>query len=100
MEIWGLTGTLGSGKTTARQFLESKGYPTTDADMASRQIWDKSYPERDKIARQMTTRFGAEAFHPDGSLNRGFVRKKLVGSTENRIWLEALTHPHIVKRLA
>ena len=66
MKIIGLTGGIGSGKSTVSSYLEKKGCKILDCDMISRKMTEKGSPALEKIRKQ----FGSEYFLSDGTLDR------------------------------
>ena len=66
MRVIGLTGGIGTGKSTVSRYLASKGFEIIDADLIARQIVQPGSPLLDEIGRV----FGAQFILPDGSLDR------------------------------
>lgn len=66
MKIIGLTGGIGSGKSTVSAYLKSKGCRIIDADALARQMTEKGSPALEKLR----TAFGDKYFNDDGSLKR------------------------------
>ncbi len=64
--VIGLTGGIGTGKSTVSEYLASKGFEIIDADLIARQIVQPGSPLLDKIGSTFGTRF----ILPDGSLDR------------------------------
>ncbi|MDF1781548.1 MAG: dephospho-CoA kinase [Alcanivoracaceae bacterium] len=91
MFVVGLTGGIGSGKTSASDYLASKGITIVDADLASRVVVQPGKPALNEISK----RFGAHMIDASGSLNRPALRE-IVFSDKNALKdLEAITHPAI-----
>lgn len=89
--IVGLTGGIGSGKTSVSQYLhEHFGIPVTDADQLARQVVAPGTPAFDAITRRYP-----KALTPDGKLDRAWLRKHVLPDDEARAWLESVTHPAI-----
>ena len=91
MLVIGLTGGIGTGKSTVTAKFESRGVPVVDADRISHEQVEPGSPSLEKI-RQV---FGAEIIDYDGSLNRAELRKRVFNSPEERDKLEAILHPAI-----
>ena len=92
MLVIGLTGGIGSGKTTATDYFARKGITIVDADIASRIVVQAGKPALEKIKQH----FGAEIINTDdGTLNRAALRKIVFNNPEELHWLEQLTHPLI-----
>ena len=91
MLMIGLTGGIGSGKSTVAEFLARKGAVVIDADEIAR---DVVMPGRPALA-QLVDRFGGDILQPDGSLDRAALAAKAFVDEESRHDLEAITHPAI-----
>lgn len=89
--VVGLTGGIGSGKTTVAKLFAGKGITVIDTDQLAREITQPGYPALDKIVEK----FGAKILSTDGTLNRAALRKRIFENTEERVWLEQLLHPMI-----
>ncbi len=87
----GLTGGIGSGKTTVSNMFSEYGVPVIDMDVIARQIVAPGSPALKDISRT----FGANVLNKDGSLNREVLRQQIFESSELRIELEKILHPLI-----
>jgi len=89
--IVGLTGGIGSGKTTIAMMFEQLGVTVVDADVVSREVVAVG-----SIAlAEISTRFGEEFILEDGSLNRALLRQKIFSAENDKRWLNNLLHPLI-----
>ncbi|MDN7126348.1 dephospho-CoA kinase [Pseudidiomarina sp. 1APR75-33.1] len=95
MWVLGLTGGIGSGKTTVSDLFSSHGITVVDADVIARHILDQGTP----ALAAVTERYGKQALTDDGSLNRGWLREKIFAEPEEKDWLNQLTHPLIRSQL-
>lgn len=95
MRVVGLTGGIGSGKSTVSQLFAELGVPISDADLAARAVVEPGQPALKAIAEH----FGAQFIRADGSLNRPRMRQAVFSDTEKKAWLEALLHPLIMETL-
>lgn len=91
MRVIGLTGGMGSGKSTAAAWFSTLGLPVLDADQVARQVVEPGSPALAEIAR----RFGSAVLQPDGRLDRGALGERVRQDVEARRALEAITHPRI-----
>lgn len=91
MFIVGLTGGIGSGKSTVSDLFSKLGICIVDADEAARVVVEPGKPALDDIG----SHFGMEVIQPDGQLDRGKLRAKVFDDEAERKWLEALLHPLI-----
>ena len=67
MKKIGLTGGIGSGKSTVAKMLAEAGFAVVDADQIAREIMEPGSPVLDEVAAE----FGADIIREDGSLDRG-----------------------------
>ncbi|HSW13719.1 MAG TPA: dephospho-CoA kinase [Solimonas sp.] len=91
----GLTGGVASGKSLIGDFFAELGVPVLDADQVARDVVAPGAPALLEIARS----FGRQFLQADGQLDRRRMRERVFGDVEARRSLEAITHPHIRKRL-
>ena len=91
MFILGLTGGIGSGKSAASAYFRDKGIVVVDADIVAREVVEPGQPALLAIKQ----RYGSEAIHDDGTLNRAWLRAKVFAEPDERKWLESQTHPRI-----
>ena len=89
----GLTGGIGSGKTTVAELFASKGAGLVDTDEISRRLTAPAQPAIAEIARKFGTQFVAE----DGSLDRVRMRNLVFADPAARKDLEAILHRLIRK---
>jgi dephospho-CoA kinase len=87
----GLTGGIGSGKSTAAKLLTERGAIVIDADAIAREVVEPGMP----ALAALVERFGADILAPDGTLDRPALAKKAFVDDESRRALEAITHPAI-----
>ncbi|CAN0522066.1 unnamed protein product [Ectocarpus sp. 12 AP-2014] len=93
--IIGLTGGIGSGKSTVARAFETLGAAWVDADDVAREIVATGEPALIAI----NERFGSQVINPDGTLNRAALRTIIFNDPAQRQWLESVTHPKIRERL-
>ncbi|MDG1820088.1 MAG: dephospho-CoA kinase [Porticoccaceae bacterium] len=89
--IVGLTGGIGTGKSTVAEAFRQLGITTVDADRASRAVVEPGMPALKSIAEQ----FGSEIIQGDGSLDRAALRTIIFSDPTQKNWLESLLHPLI-----
>jgi dephospho-CoA kinase len=90
----GLTGGIGSGKTTVCQLFADYSIPIIDADIIARQLVEPGQPALDEIIRQ----FGHDILSND-SLDRKKLGKIIFADKEKKKQLESILHPAIYQRL-
>ncbi len=89
--IVGLTGGIGSGKSTVAEAFRQLGIDTVDADQASRKVVEPGMPALAAIAEH----FGGEIIQSDGNLDRAALRQIIFTDPVQKQWLESLLHPLI-----
>ena len=89
--IVGLTGGIGSGKSTVAEAFRQLGIDTVDADQASRRVVEPGMPALTAIAEH----FGRQIIQADGNLDRAALRQIIFTDPAQKQWLESLLHPLI-----
>lgn len=92
----GLTGGIGSGKSTIAALFTKLGAPVIDADLISHKLTQTGTPCFKKIIDY----FGSEILNKNGDLNRAELKKIIFDSPEKKVWLENLLHPLIRNEMA
>lgn len=92
----GLTGGIGSGKSTVLQMLRELGAATIDADAISRATTAAGGAAIPHIAQ----RFGADFIDAAGALDRARIRARIYAHPESRRELEAIIHPLVGEEIA
>jgi dephospho-CoA kinase len=90
----GLTGGIGSGKSSVAALLAERGAAVVDADAIAREVVS---PGSIGLA-ELVEAFGAQIKQPDGSLNRTALAEIAFASPEAKATLNAITHPLIAQR--
>lgn len=94
MKRIGLTGGIGSGKSTVAKILAEQGFPIIDADKIAREIVEPGQPALAELA----LKFGDGIINDDGSLNRQALANIAFADEESRQALNNITHPRINAR--
>jgi dephospho-CoA kinase len=89
--IVGLTGGIGSGKTTVSNMFVELGVEVIDADIVARQV---VAPNSEALAI-IVEHFGQNILQKNGKLNRSALRSKIFSNDKEKQWLNALLHPLI-----
>ncbi|MEV6233691.1 dephospho-CoA kinase [Saccharopolyspora shandongensis] len=87
----GLSGGIGSGKSTVAQRLVERGAVLIDSDVLAREVVQPGTPG----LAELVERFGEDVLDADGALNRPALAGKVFGDDEARADLNAITHPKI-----
>lgn len=88
----GLTGGIGSGKSTVAAVFEVLGIPVYDSDKASKRLMT----ENEELKSFIVNHFGDEAYS-DGILNRKFLASQVFNDNEKLALLNSLVHPFTIK---
>lgn len=90
IKIIGLTGGIGSGKSTVANMFEKLGVPIYISDEKARFLMENS----DVIKKRIVKLFGVNAYH-DNSLNRSFIASKVFNNRILLSKLNAIVHPEV-----
>ncbi|HVZ72396.1 MAG TPA: dephospho-CoA kinase [Polyangia bacterium] len=93
MKVLGLTGGIGSGKSTVAKMFADLGVPVLDADQLSREIYEPGAPAHADVAAAWPEAIGA-----DGRVDRKRLAAIVFADPAARKRLEAITHPRIAER--
>lgn len=91
MLVIGLTGGIGSGKSTVAGYFKDLGVPVIDADAIARELVEPGRPALAEIAAA----FGREILADNGRLDRARLRHVVFADPAARRQLEAVLHPRI-----
>jgi dephospho-CoA kinase len=91
MLLVGLTGNIGSGKSTVAQMLSERGATIIDADVLARRAVELGTAAYDKIVR----RWGQAMLAPDGHLDRAALRRIVFADQEQLEELNQIVHPEV-----
>lgn len=91
MKKVGLTGGIGSGKSTVARMLANAGFPVVDADQIAREIMEPGSPVLERVAEE----FGADILDDEGVLDRSELARRAFASKEATERLNAIAHPAI-----
>lgn len=91
MKKIGLTGGIGSGKSTVAKLLAEAGFKVVDADQIARGIMEPGSPVLDDVADA----FGADVIREDGTLDRGKLAGRAFVDKRATEKLNSITHPAI-----
>ena len=91
MKLIGLTGGIGSGKSTVAKICRERGWRVVDADGIARDVVKPGKPALSELAAA----FGEDIILADGSLNRKELAKRAFADKEHTELLNSITHPRI-----
>lgn len=92
MKKVGLTGGMGSGKTTVAKMFKELGIPVYNSDLEARRIMN----ENTEVRKAVKALFGDNAYQND-QLNRSFIAKKVFGNSALLEELNKVVHPAVRK---
>ena len=87
----GLTGGIGSGKTTVANYFKALGVPVIDADEVARDVVKPGLPAFDKIVET----FGSDVLNETQVLDRAKLRQLIFSDPAAKLKLESILHPII-----
>jgi dephospho-CoA kinase len=96
MIVIGLTGGIGSGKSTVAAMLVERGAVLIDADEVAREVVEPGRPAYAKVVE----RFGAGVVTADGSLDRPALAAIVFADPEALAYLDAIVHPEVRAEVA
>jgi dephospho-CoA kinase len=92
----GLTGGIGSGKSTVARMLEERGAVVFDADLLAREAVEPGTPGHTAVIE----RFGADVLAPGGELDREALASIVFADPSARRDLEQIVHPEVRRLFA
>lgn len=95
MILVGLTGGIGSGKSTVSAMLAQRGAVIVDADAITREVQQAGSP----VVRAIAERFGAEVIDAECNLNRAKVAEIVFADAEALAALNAIVHPAVGREI-
>lgn len=96
MLLIGLTGGIGSGKSTVARLLDQRGAAVIDADQLAREAVVKGTPAFDRVVEV----FGTRIVGPDGELDRAALATDVFADPVLRANLERIVHPEVARLFA
>lgn len=92
----GITGGIGSGKSTVCAIFERLGTPVYYADIRAKQLMQ----DDNHLVAQIKKLFGSEAYHADGELNKVYIASIVFEDEEKLLQLNEIVHPAVKKDYA
>ena len=93
MKKIGLTGGIGSGKSTIAQVIKHIGYPVYIADKEAARLMN-SYPD---IRKDITERLGANCYTPEGHINKPVLAQIIFENKEALEEVNRIVHPRVME---
>lgn len=88
MRLIGLTGGIGTGKSTVARILRLRGYEVYDCDLEAKRLMDESL----EVRRSLRDRWGEEIYNARGELDRRKVAQYVFADRREKAWLDSLVH--------
>ena len=88
----GITGGIGSGKTTVCKIFQALGISIFDADNSAKRLMAEDVA----LKNQLINHFGAATFGADGSLDRKYLAQKVFNNEQELTQLNQLVHPFVL----
>ncbi len=95
MKTLGITGGIGSGKTTVCKLFEDLGARVIYADDEAKRIMH----ENPDVRVELMAAFGPESYDEQGRLNRAYLAQQVFGNAENIARINAIVHPRVGEAL-
>lgn len=90
--VVGITGSIGTGKSTVAKLFKEKGFPVIDTDVLTHDCYEK----KGKVTDEVAALFGSDILDDKGLVDRKKLGKLVFGSEESLAKLNSIIHP-IVK---
>lgn len=88
MKLTGLTGGIGTGKSTVARILRLRGYEVYDCDLEAKRLMDESL----EVRRSLRDHWGEEIYSAEGELDRCKVAGYVFADRREKAWLDSLVH--------
>jgi dephospho-CoA kinase len=90
MKVVGLTGGIGSGKTTIAKMFEEQGIPVYYADDEAKELMNTS----ELIKQKLISAFGEDSYQ-NGKLNRAYLAEQVFNDKEKLKTINSIVHPEV-----
>lgn len=91
--VVGLTGGIGSGKSTIAKFFEEKGIPVFIADLAGRNL----LATHEMVKKEVIQLLGTQAYDEHGTPNRRWIGQQVFGNKKRLEELNKIIHPRVAR---
>ncbi len=91
MHVIGLTGGIGTGKSTVAEFLKEQGASIVNADLVGHEVYLPGRPAHQEIVHE----FGQDVVAEDGTIDRKKLGSIVFSDPKNLVRLNAITHPRM-----
>lgn len=94
-KIYGLTGSIASGKSTVSNFFKELNIPIVDADIIAKEVVEIGQPAYVKIVDV----FGSQILLENGDINRSLLGSIIFNDKEKRLQLNSIVHPEVRREM-
>jgi len=94
-KIYGLTGSIASGKSTVSNFFKELNIPIVDADLIAKEVVEIGQPAYVKIVEV----FGSQILLENGDINRPLLGSIIFNEKEKRLQLNSIVHPEVRREM-
>ncbi|WP_088042989.1 dephospho-CoA kinase [Bacillus sp. EAC] len=94
-KIYGLTGSIASGKSTVSNFFKELNIPIVDADLIAKEVVEIGQPAYVKIVEV----FGSQILLENGDINRPLLGSIIFNDKEKRLQLNSIVHPEVRREM-
>lgn len=91
MKLIGLTGGIGSCKTTVAKIFETLDVPVYNSDLRARWIMENNL----EIIQQIKNHFGPLSYNSEHRLNRSYIANKVFNNSTETHWINTIVHPAV-----
>ncbi len=94
-KIIGLTGGIGTGKSTVSKIIRDRGFPIIDADLIAREVVEIG----ETAYSMIIDAFGKQILNMDGSIDRKKLGSIVFNDIDSRLKLNDIVHPQVYKKI-
>jgi dephospho-CoA kinase len=95
MLVVGITGNIGSGKTTLSALLKEKSVEVLDADLIAHEVQGN----RSDVSQKIVDEFGTFVLQPNGEIDRKRLAEIVFNDPQRLDALDRIVHPHVIIRI-
>ncbi len=94
VRVLGLTGVIGSGKTTVAKLFAQQGFTILDADKYAKEALNVGTKPYNAVVK----RYGLTILNTDQTIHRGLLRQQVASKTKELAFLERVIHPYVIDK--
>lgn len=93
MKVIGLTGGMGSGKTTVAAIFNILDVPVYNSDLMAKKLMETNEELKSKLIDQ----FGDSVYYPDGTINRSYFAECIFTNSKSLQLANSIIHPYVIR---